>query len=82
MTDIITKGLTTEDVVKMNKKYLEDFESADILNLYPDSRGHIAKIRGYKSFRGMVYQFKRINKQCIKNNWSADFTIRLPIKWK
>ncbi len=55
---------------------------ASILNLYPDSKGHIARLIGYKSFAGMVYQLKRINKRCIKNNWSSDFTIRLPLKWR
>jgi hypothetical protein len=55
---------------------------ASILNLYPDSKGHIARLIGYKSFAGMIYQLKRINKRCIKNNWSLDFTIRLPLKWK
>jgi len=66
---------------------LSTHEKVNVLNLYLDnsklySKGDISKRIGYKSFRGMVYQFKRINKKCIENNWSGDFIIRLPLKWK
>lgn len=77
----IMKILNYMRTCSLEPKYFET-EKQDILNLYPDNKGHITKLIGYKSFAGMVYQLKRINKRCIKNNWSSDFTIRLPLKWK
>jgi len=51
-------------------------------NIYFSPKGEVKKI-GYKTFKGMVYQFKLINKRLLKNKrGSLDFTIRLPIKEK
>lgn len=41
----------------------------------------VEKRIGYKTFRGMVTQLKKINKDCKKKGIKLNFTIQLPIKY-
>ena len=75
------KGLTTEDVVKMNKKYLSDREVVDIQNMYIDNKGHWQKREGYNSFLGLIKMLCRLNKSNNKWGTKVNYTITLPIKW-
>ena len=68
MTDIITKGLTTEDVVKMNEEFLRD-------------GGYFKKREGYNSFLQLLVFLFKTNKQNRKWRVSAKYTIKLPVKW-
>ncbi|MCJ7570691.1 MAG: hypothetical protein MUO82_02275 [Candidatus Thermoplasmatota archaeon] len=63
-----TKGLTTEDVVRMNKKYLE----AD---------KHRGKRQGYNSFWSLVLMLFRLNRSNKKWKVKVNYTITLPVKW-
>ena len=44
------------------------------------SNGTIRARRGYKTFKGMVYQLWLINKRYSKLGVQGDFTVRLPLK--
>lgn len=44
------------------------------------TKGEI-KVVGYKTFRGMVALFKKINKDCKKKGMRLNFTIELPMKY-
>ena len=50
------------------------------LNIDIKTNGEIQKRVGWKSFKGMVYQLKLINKRYKKMGVSGDFTVRLPLK--
>lgn len=52
------------------------------LNIDINKNGSIKKRKSWKSFKGMIYQLKLINKRYEKFNIVGDFTIRLPIKEK
>ncbi len=58
-----------------------DNEKADIQNMYIDNRGHWQKREGYSSFWDLIKMLFRINKHMKKWNSSANYTIKLPIKW-
>jgi len=49
-------------------------------NVFPSGKGAIIKIKGYKTFKGMISQLKRINKLNKKFNFKAIYTITLPLK--
>jgi|JI9StandDraft_1071089.scaffolds.fasta_scaffold94429_5 hypothetical protein len=48
-------------------------------NVYFGQKEEI-KVVGYKTFRGMVALFKKINKDCKKKGIKMNFTIQLPMK--
>ena len=66
--DDSTKGLTTEDVVKMNKEFLED-------------GGYLKRREGYNSFWQLLVFLFRTNKRNKKWRVSAKYQIILPVKW-
>lgn len=49
-------------------------------NVYVDNNQQI-KVVGYKTFRGIVSLFKKINKDCNKKGIKLNFTIQLPMKY-
>jgi len=51
-----------------------------MLNIDITSKGEINKRKDWKSFKGMVYQLRLINKRYTKMGIQGDFTIRLPLK--
>lgn len=63
-----TKGLTTEDVVKMNQEFIE-----------AGSDWH--KRQGYSSFWGLILMLFKLNRNIKKLGVRANYTITLPIKW-
>jgi hypothetical protein len=64
----------------MGEGMMEEIVKPELLNIKFSSKGEIIKVRGWKSFRGMVRELGRINKQCKKLNWAGCFTVRLPLK--
>lgn len=50
------------------------------LNVDIKTNGKIQKRKGWKTFKGMVYQLKLINKRYKKMGTSGDFTVRLPLE--
>jgi len=53
-----------------------------LLNIDVTIGGEIKKRKGWKTFQGMIYQLKLINKRYGKLGITGDFTIRLPLKEK
>ena len=49
-------------------------------NITFNQDGHIVKRREWKSFRGMIKELRRMNKQLTKMNIVANYTVRLPLK--
>jgi hypothetical protein len=59
---------------------LVDKEQGLMRNCNINYKCEIIKRKGWKTFKGMVYQLKLYNKQCKKLNIVADYTVRLPLK--
>jgi hypothetical protein len=56
-----------------------NFEDIIINNVVFNYKNSLIKRKDWKSFKGMVKELKRLNKQYKKLNCIGDFTIRLPL---
>jgi hypothetical protein len=55
-------------------------EIVNIVNIELKSDGSFRKRVGWRTFEGMIYQLKLINKRYLKNKWGpGDYTVRLPL---
>lgn len=59
---------------------MKNYINNKLLNIDFTKNGCITKRRGWKTFKGMVYQLSLINKRYKKFGIIGDFTIRLPLK--
>jgi hypothetical protein len=54
---------------------------SELVNLYPLSGGELKKI-GFKTFKGLVSELDRANKNCKKYKCQIEIRIMLPVKGK
>lgn len=59
---------------------MEEELTVTMENITFNQDGHIVKRHGWKSFRGMIKELRRLNKSLTKMGIVADYTIRLPLK--
>lgn len=50
-------------------------------NFIPSGDGGIKKIRGWRSFVGLVWQLLVVNRKCKKASFRTKITFELPIRW-
>jgi len=65
----------------MGRNRISEEERIETLNINFLKSGAVIKRKGWKTFEGMVYQLKLINKRLLKQGQGElDFTVRLPLK--
>lgn len=64
----------------MSEKYQLNDINFEMNNIDFNMQGCVVKVKGWKTFNGMVRQLKTINNKYKKLGVVGDFTIRLPLK--
>jgi len=71
----------------LNKKLTASFKSSsdlggkatDLVNLYPNSKRELVKIN-FKTFRGLISELRKANKNCKKYKCQTEIRILLPLR--
>jgi len=56
-------------------------EVSELVNLYPSAKGELKKI-SFKTFKGLISELERANKNCKKYKMKTEIRIMLPIRGK
>ncbi len=70
------------DIYNDSRTFEGEPDSFHLLNINWNKDGEFIKRKGWKSFRGMVYQLKLLNKSYKKMGMQGEFTVKLPLKEK
>ncbi len=58
---------------------LPEGEASELVNMYP-VKGALKSVY-FKTFRGMIQELRRVNKNCKKYKTQTEIRFILPIKW-
>ena len=81
LNEKITASFTSKKFDMETGMSLHESEATEIVNFYPSAKGELKKI-SFKTFKGLVSELERANKNCKKYKLKTEIRIMLPIRGK